>query len=124
MLGTVPLSAMFVIFDFVIYNPVHPETDFNLALLDLAAGYFSRLEFATGSSFPTSHLSGFAHIANEYVRKQQCPSVSVVTTPVNNSSLDTRQAVSPPSTSHDPPSLSLHDRGHYPNRKRNLLLIL
>lgn len=66
-----PLSALFILFDFVVHNPFHPETNTNLALLDVAAGYFSRLEYATGGSLPASLLSDFAHIARQFVRDVQ-----------------------------------------------------
>jgi len=66
-----PLSALFILFDLVIHNPTHPETRNNLAFLDVAAGYFSRLEYATGGSLPSSLLSEFAHIARQYVRDVQ-----------------------------------------------------
>lgn len=71
MLGVIPLSALFILFDFVVHNPSHPETNTNLALLDVAAGYFSRLEYATGGSLPSSLLSDFAHIARQFVRDVQ-----------------------------------------------------
>lgn len=68
MLGVIPLSALFILFDFVVHNLSHPETSTNLALLDVAGGYFSRLEYATGGSLPSSILSDFAHIARQFVR--------------------------------------------------------
>ncbi|KAL1964787.1 hypothetical protein VTN77DRAFT_6654 [Rasamsonia byssochlamydoides] len=71
MLGVIPLSALFILFDFVVHNPSHPETSTNLALLDVAAGYFSRLEYATGGSLPSSLLSDFAHIARQFIRDVQ-----------------------------------------------------
>lgn len=70
MLASLPLSAMFVIFDMVIHKPTHPETESDLALLDTLAGYFSRFDYATGGSIPFSLFSGFAHIANQFVRDQ------------------------------------------------------
>lgn len=69
MLGTIPGSAMFILFDFVIHNPTHVEAESNLRLLDTAAGYFGRLQYATGGSFPSMTMSGFAHIATDYVRR-------------------------------------------------------
>ncbi|KAK3349154.1 fungal-specific transcription factor domain-containing protein [Lasiosphaeria hispida] len=68
-LGTVPLSAMLVLFDLVVHNPNHPETETNLTLLDMVTGYFSRLEYVTEGVVPVSMLSGFAHIALQYVRE-------------------------------------------------------
>jgi len=63
-----PLCAMCILFDLVVHNPAHPETDTNLALLDKAVGYFSRLDYTSGGSIPTSMLSGFSHIAIQFVR--------------------------------------------------------
>ncbi|KAJ5604016.1 hypothetical protein N7537_006972 [Penicillium hordei] len=64
---SVPLSAIFILFDFVIHNPHHPETNTNISLLGIAAGYFCRLELSSGGWFPTSLLSELAHIARDYV---------------------------------------------------------
>ncbi|RSM04486.1 hypothetical protein CEP52_006795 [Fusarium oligoseptatum] len=36
-----PIAAMFILFDFVVYNPGHVETKKNLSFLDIAAGYFA-----------------------------------------------------------------------------------
>lgn len=58
---------MFVLFDVVVHNPNHPETDTNLSTLNLATGYFSRVDYATEGLVPVSMLSGFAHIANQFV---------------------------------------------------------
>ncbi|KAK9770372.1 hypothetical protein AB5N19_13960 [Seiridium cardinale] len=69
MLGTIPGSAMFILFDFVIHNATHVETDTNLRLLDTAAGYYGRLQYATGGSFPSMLMSGFAHIASDFVHR-------------------------------------------------------
>ncbi|KAL1629747.1 hypothetical protein SLS56_005270 [Neofusicoccum ribis] len=68
MLGAMPLAALFILFDFVIHNPGHAETKVNLAFLDVAAGHFSRLEFASGGSLPSSLLSEFTHIARQHVQ--------------------------------------------------------
>jgi len=67
-LAGVPLSGLFVLFDLVIHNPTHPETSTNLALLEVASGHFSRVEYASGGTLPGSLVSDFAHIAREYVR--------------------------------------------------------
>jgi hypothetical protein len=67
-----PLMAVFILFDYVVHNPLHPETRNNLVFLDVAAGYFSRLELvyaSRGSPFG-SHFSEFATIAHDYVRNQ------------------------------------------------------
>lgn len=70
-LGSMPLSALFILFDFVVHNPSHPETQSNLSLLGIAAGYFYRLEYASGGSLPSSLLSDFAHIAWQYVQASE-----------------------------------------------------
>jgi hypothetical protein len=59
---------MFVLFDLIVHNPTHPNTEANLALLDMAAGYFGRFEYAMGGAVPASMLSGFAHMANQFIR--------------------------------------------------------
>lgn len=69
-----PLSALFILFDFVIHNPTHHETKSNLALLDVVAGYFSRLEYATEGSLPSSILAEFSHIARQFVNEIQSKS--------------------------------------------------
>ncbi|TPX11952.1 uncharacterized protein E0L32_007450 [Thyridium curvatum] len=63
----VPVIALFVLFDLVVHSPRHPETDNNLALLDMAGGHFSRLQYASGGTLPGSLLTEFAYIAREYV---------------------------------------------------------
>jgi hypothetical protein len=60
---------MFILFDLVIHNPAHPETELNLSLLDVAAGYFGRFDYATNGAVPAALLSGFAHIANQFVKE-------------------------------------------------------
>lgn len=67
MLATIPLSALFVLFDIVINNPRQPDTYSNLALLDMAAGHFSRLEYRSHGTLPGSLISEFSHIARNYV---------------------------------------------------------
>ncbi|RWA04222.1 hypothetical protein EKO27_g10885 [Xylaria grammica] len=69
LIGTIPCSSMLILFDFVIHNPSHHGTDSNLSLLDKAAGYFGRLQFASSDSVPSHVMSGFSHIALEFVRK-------------------------------------------------------
>lgn len=84
-LGTVPLSAMLGLFEFVICNPTHPKTDENLALLDVAASYFRRLESALAGSLHTSIFSSFAHIANQVVRERNLANGDNVTVPFGTS---------------------------------------
>lgn len=56
-----------ILFDIVVHNPDHPETSISLALLDIAAGHFSRLEFASMGTLPGSLIGQFAHLARQYV---------------------------------------------------------
>lgn len=62
-----PLSALLILFDFVIHNPHHTDTASNLALLDIACGHFSLLELASNGSLPGSYLTEFAHIARQFI---------------------------------------------------------
>lgn len=98
MLGTIPASAMLILFDFVIHNPTHAETDTNLRLLDTAAGYYGRLQYATGGSFPSMVMSGFAHIAADFVRRTRSennvPASSEMNNPVEQFEADDRGAAS------------------------------
>ncbi|KAJ3538985.1 hypothetical protein NM208_g5672 [Fusarium decemcellulare] len=68
-LAGIPICALFVLFDQVINDPKHADTRSNLALLDIAGGHFSRLEFASGGSLPGSLIAEFAYIAREYVNE-------------------------------------------------------
>lgn len=62
-----PITALFVLFDLVVHNPSHPEIWSNLALLDVAGGHFSRIQYASGGALPGSLITEFAYIAREYV---------------------------------------------------------
>ncbi|KAL2816047.1 fungal-specific transcription factor domain-containing protein [Aspergillus cavernicola] len=67
MLALMPLSALMILFDLVIHNPSHPETSLNLALLDIASGHFSRMEYSSEGVLPGSLISEFAHLARQYI---------------------------------------------------------
>lgn len=62
-----PISATFILFDFIIHDPTHDKTRSNLSLLGIAAGYFCSLEYASGGALQTSLLSDIAHIARDYI---------------------------------------------------------
>lgn len=66
-----PLAALFILFDFTVHNPTHPDTSLNLKLLDIASGYFSRLDLASGGAFPCGMLAEFTHIARQHVHSAQ-----------------------------------------------------
>lgn len=70
-LGVMPLTALFVLFDFVVHNPYHPESSTNLTFLDVVGAYFTRLEYSTGGSLPSSLVAEFALIARQFVRDIQ-----------------------------------------------------
>ncbi|KAL3450226.1 hypothetical protein BJX65DRAFT_24554 [Aspergillus insuetus] len=76
---SLPLSALFILFDFTIHHPFHEQTKANLALLGVVSGYFCRLEYATGGSLQTSGLSELAHIAWQYISELESGSISQTT---------------------------------------------
>ncbi|OLN89025.1 putative transcriptional regulatory protein C530.05-like protein 10 [Colletotrichum chlorophyti] len=82
-LAIMPLSALFILFDFIIYNPYHPDVRSNITLLEVATGHFSLLDHASDGSLPGSHLSEFAHIARRYI--QELPARSSETPPQSGS---------------------------------------
>lgn len=73
-----PVIALFTLFELVIFNPRHNETRGNLALLDVAAGFFSHLEYASNGSLPSSLVSEFAYIAREYVNNHHKPETASI----------------------------------------------
>ncbi|PYI03995.1 fungal-specific transcription factor [Aspergillus sclerotiicarbonarius CBS 121057] len=66
-LAVLPLSSLMILFDLVVHNANHPETGLSLALLDIAGGHFSRLEYASNGALPGSLVAEFAHLARQYV---------------------------------------------------------
>ncbi|KAF3392675.1 hypothetical protein F1880_008625 [Penicillium rolfsii] len=77
-LAIMPLSALFILFDFVIHSPTHPETREHLILLDILSGHFSLLEHRSAGSLPGNYLSRFAHIARQYAENQQSQAVASI----------------------------------------------
>ncbi|KAJ5541861.1 hypothetical protein N7494_006937 [Penicillium frequentans] len=69
--GIMPLSAIFILFDFAIHNPGHKQTECNLALLDQASEYFGQVDFASGGALPGNIISSFAGIARQYTLNLQ-----------------------------------------------------
>ncbi|KAK3640783.1 hypothetical protein LTR56_011660 [Elasticomyces elasticus] len=68
-LGCMPMVAMFIIFDFVIYNPVHAETRKNLAYLDIVSAHFARLDLASQGTLHDAMVAEFTSVARRYVDK-------------------------------------------------------
>jgi hypothetical protein len=80
-----PLSASFILFDFIVHHPAQPETTRNLSLLSTAGAYFCHLDYISSGTMPTSLLSDMASIARDHVRDNEnngSPGPAVV----NNSS--------------------------------------
>ncbi|OAL43938.1 hypothetical protein IQ07DRAFT_649727 [Pyrenochaeta sp. DS3sAY3a] len=65
-LAHVPTVAVFILFDFTVHNPCHPETDRNLALLNVAAGYFARVNIHLGPKNSSRHLIELINIASAF----------------------------------------------------------
>ncbi|CAI7655387.1 unnamed protein product [Penicillium pancosmium] len=70
-LAVLPLSCLMILFDLVVHNPDHPEVSLSLALLDIAGGHFSRLEFASNGTLPGSLVAQFAHLARQYISEKR-----------------------------------------------------
>ncbi|KPM43985.1 hypothetical protein AK830_g2504 [Neonectria ditissima] len=68
-LAGIPILALFILFEEVINDPKHKDTASNLALLDIAGGHFSRIEYSSEGSLPGSLIAEFAYIAREYVNE-------------------------------------------------------
>lgn len=58
-----PLRAFMNLFIYVIDNPRLPTVQSDLALLDVAAGYFGQMEFVTGSKFSFPFARDIAALA-------------------------------------------------------------
>ncbi|KAL4942604.1 fungal-specific transcription factor domain-containing protein [Aspergillus oleicola] len=96
-LALTPLSALVILFDLIVQNPTHPETSLNLALLDIASGHFSRIEYASKGVLPGSLISAFAHLARQYIYDLRHASITTAApasttslhqTPVSRKDLD------------------------------------
>ncbi|EGY13986.1 uncharacterized protein VDAG_00668 [Verticillium dahliae VdLs.17] len=65
--------------------PLHVNTPSHLALLDMAGGHFSRIEYRSQGYLPGSLISEFAHIARDYVndahQKQEARATQAQTLP-------------------------------------------
>jgi hypothetical protein len=77
-LAVLPVSAVFILFDLVIHNPRHPESQTNLLFLETAAGYFSLVDIASNNALPGSLMAEFPHIARQYYWNAQKPVVEGV----------------------------------------------
>jgi hypothetical protein len=93
-LAIMPLSALFILFDFIIHCPAHSDIRKYLILLDIVSGHFSLLEHASRGSLPGNYLSRFAHIARQHVE-------NVASQPVDNTRTDSSAMVGGEQHHHD-----------------------
>ncbi|OTA81648.1 hypothetical protein M434DRAFT_401315 [Hypoxylon sp. CO27-5] len=114
-LAGIPVVALFILFDLVVTNPKHAGTATNLALLDMAGGHFSRIEYASGGSLPGSLIGEFAHIAREYVN-------TIKSEEALNQPLDKQSSAQPKSL--PGPSNSLNQTGPQPAGENRMPTIL
>lgn len=64
-----PMVAVFILFELVIHNPVHRETTTNLAYLDLASGYFIRMQMTQGADRDVSKsMTQLIQLARDFVQ--------------------------------------------------------
>jgi hypothetical protein len=61
------MVAMFIIFDFVVHNPLHPETRKNLSYLDIVAAHYARLDLLAQGTIHDAKVAEFTTIARLYV---------------------------------------------------------
>ncbi len=97
----IPLSAFLSLFHLVIDNPRHVETRDNLNFLDVAAGYFRRLEYVTRQDFPFSVFPKLASIVQQYV--QTLPPIDDPSAPL----LQARAQILPPADANPTPEVGL-----------------
>ncbi|KAI3572434.1 hypothetical protein IWW34DRAFT_891967 [Fusarium oxysporum f. sp. albedinis] len=62
-----PQSALFLLFDFIIEHPLDSEARHNLSYIQLAASYFTRLQFATKNDIDGTIPAEFLQIATKFV---------------------------------------------------------
>lgn len=61
------MVAMFIIFDFVVHNPLHAETKKNLSYLDIIAAHYARLDLLAHGTIHDAKVAEFTSIARLYV---------------------------------------------------------
>ncbi|PVH91671.1 hypothetical protein DM02DRAFT_663725 [Periconia macrospinosa] len=82
-LGVMPMVAMFIVFDFVVHNPLHAETRKNLSYLDIVAAHYARLDLLAHGTIHDAKVAEFTSIARLYVEKMtedQANTASDITT--------------------------------------------
>jgi hypothetical protein len=58
-----PIVALINLFIYILQNPNHPRVQSDLTLMDVGAGYFARLKFATDSEFSIDFAKEIAVLA-------------------------------------------------------------
>lgn len=66
-MGHIPVIAAFVLFDFVVHNPKHPETKKNMAYMDIAAGFFTRVDLASHGFIQGTLFAELVQIARQHL---------------------------------------------------------
>lgn len=61
------MVAMFIVFDFVVHNPLHAETRRNLSYLDIVAAHYARLDLLAQGTIHDARVADFTSIARLYV---------------------------------------------------------
>ncbi|KAF5671669.1 fungal specific transcription factor [Fusarium heterosporum] len=64
--GILPLSALFILFDDIIHNPLHARTEKNVVLLENTSCYFVSLDYVSAGALPGGIIAEFAGIARRY----------------------------------------------------------
>ncbi|KGO65939.1 Transcription factor, fungi [Penicillium italicum] len=111
MLAVLPLSCLMILFDLVVHNPDHPEASLSLALLDIASGHFSRLEFASNGTLPGSLVAQFAHLARQYIFEKRESKQKMIDMGVHDSSCDVHPEVPTGATEMPPLPAGLPNTG-------------
>lgn len=61
------MVAMFIVFDFVVHNPLHAETRINLSYLNISAAHYARLDLLVQGTIHDTRVVEFTSIARLYV---------------------------------------------------------
>lgn len=93
------MVAMFIVFDFVVHNPLHAETKKNLSYLDIVAAHYARLDLLAKGTIHDAKVAEFTSIARLYVE----------TLTGNQANAASDMTIAGPSIRRTPPNDSLLD---------------
>ena len=65
-MGAMPLTGLFILFDFIVQNSYHEESARNLALLEAVTGYFNLIDYTSDGELPGRIASEFTRIAKDF----------------------------------------------------------